>query len=243
MSEKLQKILARAGHGSRREIEEWIRAGRVSVNGKVAKLGDRAELTDKFRVNGRTLHKQQLQSSKERLIIYNKPEGEICTRRDPERRKSVFDSLPRLVNKRWVSVGRLDINSSGLLLFTTDGELANRLMHPSNGIEREYAVRVLGNLTDDMGKRLKKGVKLEDGYASFKSIRDAGGTGVNHWYHVVLTEGRQREVRRLFESQRLKVSRLIRVRFGSIKLPPYLRTGRWEEVEPAVNSTMLAVNR
>jgi 23S rRNA pseudouridine2605 synthase len=231
MTEKLQKVLARAGLGSRREIEKWIAEGRITINGKPAKLGDRIDLSANITIDNRPVILRPQQMEKQRVIIYHKPEGEVCTRSDPEGRPTVFENLPRLRNQRWIAVGRLDINTSGLLLFTTDGELANRLMHPSSEIEREYAVRILGTVDNEMIKRLKKGVQLEDGFAAFTDIQDAGGTGVNHWYHVVLKEGRNREVRRLWESQNVKVSRLIRVRFANIQLPRLLRPGRYQELE------------
>lgn len=232
-TEKLQKVLARAGLGSRRQLEQWITESRVSVNGKTAKLGDRVTTKDKILVDGHPLAPHALESKKTRVLLYHKPEGEICTRSDPEKRPTVFDHLPVLRNGRWISVGRLDINSSGLLLFTNDGELANRLMHPSANIEREYAVRVFGDVDAAMLRRLKKGVELDDGLAKFLSITDKGGEGRNHWYHVVITEGRNREVRRLWESQAgIKVSRLTRVRFGKIILPPQLRSGKYVEFEP-----------
>lgn len=232
MTEKLQKVLARAGLGSRREIEKWIADGRVSVNGKPAQLGDRVDLTAKISINNKPIILRAQQMAKQRVIIYHKPEGEVCTRSDPEGRPTVFANLPTLRNQRWIAVGRLDITTSGLLIFTTDGELAHKLMHPSSEIEREYAVRVLGNVSDEVLKRLRKGVQLEDGVAAFNDIKDAGGTGVNHWYHVILKEGRNREVRRLWESQGITVSRLIRVRFGNIQLPRLLRPGRCQDLEP-----------
>lgn len=230
MSEKLQKILAQAGLGSRRQLEEWIAAGRVSINGQIAKLGDRAEATARILVDGRPVRLKSEENFKRRVLIYHKPEGVVCSRSDPEGRPTVFEHLPLLRGQRWVIVGRLDLNTSGLLLFTNDGELANRLMHPSYEIEREYAVRVLGKADPAMLKRLQQGVELEDGLAKFDQIRDAGGTGANHWYHVVLKEGRNREVRRIWESQEVKVSRLIRIRYGMITLPRMLRPGRWAEL-------------
>lgn len=230
MRERVQKILARAGFGSRRHIEEWIRAGRITVNGQLAKLGDSMADSDVVLIDGKHAHLASKISPQLKVIAYHKPEGKVCTRSDPERRPTIFADLPQLKNGRWVIIGRLDINSSGLLLLTTDGELANRLMHPSTGIEREYAVRVLGEVDNTMLARLKRGVILEDGEASFDSIRDAGGTGANHWYHVVLRAGRNREVRRLWESQGVKVSRLIRVRFGPVLLGRELRPGRWMEL-------------
>lgn len=230
MSEKLQKVLARAGLGSRRTLEQWIQENRVSVNGKIAKIGDRVIAEDIIRIDGHLLSQQSTAQSETRVLIYHKPEGQVCTRNDPEGRPTVFDALPMLRQGRWIVVGRLDFNTTGLLLFTTDGELANRLMHPSQQIEREYAVRVLGEVDAAMISRLKKGVMLEDGKAHFDDIQDAGGTGANHWYHVILREGRNREVRRLWESQGVTVSRLMRVRFGSIVLPRALRFGRSMEL-------------
>lgn len=231
MSEKIQKVLANAGLASRRQIEDWLRAGRVVVNGSLAKLGDRITLDDKVKVDGREIQLIKSASKKTRVILYHKPEGEICSRSDPEKRPSVFDRLPMLRNGRWISIGRLDFNTSGVLLFTNDGELANRLMHPSANIEREYAVRVQGTVTQDMLKKMKQGVQLEDGKAFFSEIKDAGGEGTNHWYHVIVKEGRNRLVRRLWESQNVKVSRLIRIRFGNLTLPRQLRKGRWMELE------------
>jgi 23S rRNA pseudouridine2605 synthase len=230
MSEKLQKVLARAGLGSRREIEEWIEAGRISVNGKVAKLGDRVVDTDNVIVDSKRIALLPTDLVPPRVLIYHKPEGQICTQDDPEGRETVFEHLPNLRSGRWVMVGRLDINTSGLLLFTTDGELANFLMHPSNQVEREYAVRVFGQVSPEILQRLKAGVILEDGMAKFDQIIDGGGEGSNHWYHVILKEGKNREVRRLWESQGTKVSRLIRVRYANISLPRALHLGRYEEL-------------
>lgn len=232
MSEKLQKVLARAGLGSRREIESMIQAGRVSVNGVVAKLGDRLEdLKATIRVDG---HHVSVSASSEqvcRVLAYNKPEGELCTRSDPEGRRTVFDRLPRLNGARWVAVGRLDANTSGLLLFTTDGELANRLMHPSRQVQREYMVRVFGEVNEQMVKNLVRGVELEDGEARFEDVVYAGGEGSNHTFYVVITEGRNREVRRLWETQGVTVSRLKRVRYGDIYLSKELPRGGWMELE------------
>lgn len=230
-NEKLQKVLARAGFGSRRELEKWIAAGRVSVNGKKATLGDRVAPEDKIHVDGKQISKQRVAEKKRRVLIYNKPLGEVTTKDDPEGRKTVFDHLPRITGSRWIVVGRLDINTMGLLIFTTDGELANKLMHPSSEIEREYAVRVLGEVAPEMLDRLTNGVELEDGKASFNSVNRAGGEGANQWYHVTLSEGKNREVRRLWESQGVKVSRLMRVRYGPITLPKFVRSGRWEELD------------
>jgi 23S rRNA pseudouridine2605 synthase len=231
MAERLQKFLARAGYGSRRQIEEWVRAGRISVNGRPAELGLSVGAQDRIEIDGSPVAVAvALSNPVPRTILYHKPAGELTTRSDPQGRPTVFDRLPPLKTARWVAVGRLDLNTDGLLLFTTDGELANRLMHPSSEIEREYAVRVLGAVASEALERLQAGVELEDGRAAFTALRDAGGTGVNHWYHVTLKEGRNREVRRLWESQGVKVSRLIRVRFGPIGLPRELRPGRHREL-------------
>ncbi|CUU24190.1 23S rRNA pseudouridine(2605) synthase RluB [Duffyella gerundensis] len=238
MSEKLQKVLARAGHGSRREIETMISAGRVSVDGKIATLGDRVEVDKsmKIRIDGHIVAITESATEVCRVLAYYKPEGELCTRNDPEGRPTVFDRLPRLRGARWVAVGRLDVNTCGLLLFTTDGELANRLMHPSREVEREYAVRVFGQVDDDKIRQLSRGVQLEDGPAAFKTIKFAGGEGINQWYNVTLTEGRNREVRRLWEAVGVQVSRLIRVRYGDIPLPKGLPRGGWTELElPPIN--------
>ncbi|WP_108946271.1 23S rRNA pseudouridine(2605) synthase RluB [Shewanella halifaxensis] len=230
MSEKLQKVLARAGHGSRREMEAWIAAGRVSVDGEIASLGDRVETDAKIRIDGRAVSIRSEEDVVCRVIAYHKPEGEICSRKDPEGRPTVFDRLPKTRDSRWVAVGRLDINTSGLLLFTSDGELANRLMHPSNEVEREYAVRTFGEVTDACIQRLRMGVTLEDGPAHFDKVKAAGGEGMNKWWHVSLAEGRNREVRRLWESQEVQVSRLIRIRYGMIELPKSLPRGGWVEL-------------
>lgn len=230
IQERLHKALARAGLGSRREIERWIAAGEVRVNGRVASLGDRVTPDDRVTVRGRPVAVRA--SARPQLIAYHKPEGEITTRHDPQGRPTVFSRLPRIRHGRWITIGRLDINTSGLLLFTNDGTLANALMHPAGGIEREYAVRVLGKVAPESLERLRTGVALEDGMARFAALTEAGGEGANHWYHVVLTEGRNREVRRLWESQGIRVSRLIRIRFGPIVLPPRLRRGHAQPVEP-----------
>lgn len=238
VGEKLQKILAQAGQGSRREIEAIIAENRVSVNGQMASLGDRIEVgTDtKIRIDGKLINLNSVQKQVCRVLMYYKPEGELCTRHDPEGRATVFDRLPRLNGSRWIAVGRLDINTSGLMLFTTDGELANRLMHPSREIEREYSVRVFGEVDEAMLFRLRKGVQLEDGPAKFKSIKNGGGQGINQWFDVTLTEGRNREVRRLWESQGIQVSRLIRIRYGNITLSKQLPRGGWQEMAlPEVN--------
>ncbi|RWU11719.1 23S rRNA pseudouridine(2605) synthase RluB [Pseudidiomarina gelatinasegens] len=230
MSEKLQKVLARSGHGSRRELETMIAAGRVSVNGQVASLGERIDSNAVVRIDGREASIKQPEDVVCRVLMYHKPEGELCTRKDPEGRPTVYDRLPRMQGSRWVAVGRLDVNTSGLLLFTTDGELANRLMHPGHEIEREYSVRIFGEVTDEMMRKLKQGVQLEDGPASFKEIKRGGGEGMNQWFRVMLTEGRNREVRRLWESQGVQVSRLIRVRYGNIKLEQGLPQSGWGEL-------------
>ena len=229
MSEKLQKVLARSGVGSRREMEEYISAGRVTVDGKVASLGDRINANQQVRVDG---HPVKIAAEAEqvcRVIAYHKPEGEICSRIDPEGRPTVFDRLPKIKDSRWIAIGRLDINTSGLLLFTTDGEMANRLMHPKFEVEREYAVRVFGDVNDAMIQKLRLGVELEDGKANFKKIKAMGGEGINRWFHVVLTEGRNREVRRMWESQGAVVSRLIRIRYGDLLLPKHLPAGGYAE--------------
>lgn len=225
-NEKLQKVLARAGLGSRRRIEGWIREGRVSVNGRVAQLGDRVDGGEKIEVDGRPVAARRLAGTPTRVIAYHKPEGQVVTRDDPEKRDTVFDHLPRLDGGRWIAIGRLDLNTSGLLLFTNSGELANALMHPARQIQREYAVRIQGTASEEALRNLTHGVELEDGPARFEEIVDGGGRGVNHWYYVLIVEGRKREVRRLWESQGLRVNRLIRVRFGSYELPPGLRKGR-----------------
>lgn len=232
MSEKLQKVLANAGYGSRREIERWIKDERIKINGKLATLGDRITLDAKIQIDNKPpLKLSEKTPEKQRVLIYHKPEGQVCSRSDPEGRKTVFQYLPKLKQGRWLNIGRLDINTTGLLLFTNDGELANQLTHPSNEVEREYAVRILGEVTPEMLRNLTKGVMLDDGMARFDSIKDGGGKGANHWYNVVLHEGRNREVRRLWESQGVKVSRLMRARFGNVTLPRRIRAGKWEELQ------------
>lgn len=229
--EKLQKVLARIGVGSRRDVEAWISHGRIKVNGKDATLGQRVDMHDAITIDGKVIKREEAAESVRRVIMYNKPDGEICTRVDPEGRPTVFDKLPKPKEGRWINIGRLDINTTGLLMFTTDGELANRLMHPSFEMDREYAVRVRGEVDDEMIERLKAGVVLEDGPARFTDIQQApGGEGFNHWYHCVVMEGRNREVRRLWESQGLVVSRLKRVRFGPVFLNSDLPMGRWREM-------------
>jgi len=229
--ERLQKKLAASGYGSRREIERWITEGRLKINGQLAKLGDRVTEDDVISLDNRPLSNKRLTNIQRRVIIYNKPEGELVTRSDPEGRKTVFSRLPKLDKGRWVAAGRLDINSAGLLLFTTDGELANRLMHPSQQIEREYAVRVMGEVTDEILDELVNGKQLEDGFARFEDIVESGGEGINRWFHVVIMEGRKREVRRLWESVGLKVNRLKRVRFGNVILDSSVKAGQWRDLD------------
>jgi len=230
-TEKIQKVLSRVGVASRREIERWITAGRINVNGKIAQLGDRIDHSARIKIDGKLLRMSRA-PQRTRILLYHKPSGEVCTRSDPKGRPTVFGNNSRLKSHRWIMVGRLDFNTSGLLLFTNNGELANKLMHPSSEIEREYAVRVWGVADSDVLMRLKKGVKLEDGPAHFESVVDGGGQGKNHWYKVILKEGRNREVRRLWESQGFTVTRLIRTRFASIPLSRSLRQGKISELTP-----------
>ncbi len=230
MSEKVQKILANAGIGSRRQIEGWIQEGRITVNGRLATIGDRMTYHDIVCVDGREIKLIKSKNQKTRVLLYHKPEGEMCTRHDPEGRPTIFERLPLIRNSRWICVGRLDLNTSGLLLITNDGELANQLMHPSSQIEREYAVRIRGEVTPEMIRKFKKGIRLDDGMAKFEEMTEAGGTGSNHWYHVVVKEGRNRLVRRLWESQGFTVSRLIRIRFGNVYLSSGLRQGKHIEL-------------
>lgn len=238
MSEKIQKVLARAGYGSRRQIEAWIQAGEIHVNDHLATLGERIGPHDRVYWRGELCDRltQQIET---RVLLYHKPEGEICTRHDPEGRATVFDRLPDLREGRWINVGRLDYLTSGLLLFTNDGELANRLMHPSSEIEREYRARVMGRPSAEQINALKTGVELDDGTAHFERFIDEGGEGLNHWYSVTVREGRNRLVRRLFESQDLRVNRLIRVRFGSLSLPSSLTPGQWREIPPEKLSRLI----
>lgn len=231
--ERLHKVLAQAGVGSRREMEAWITAGRVIVNGEVAQLGQLVGPDDRVKVNGKLVNLRASIARLPRVLMYHKPEGEIVSRDDPDGRPTVFGALPRLRNARWIAVGRLDFNTSGLMLFTTAGDLANKLMHPRTQLVREYAVRVLGELTEESKKLLMTGVALEDGEASFASMEDAGGEGANRWYRVTLFEGRNREVRRMFEAVGCTVSRLIRVRYGPFLLPPQLKRGRCRELDEA----------
>lgn len=230
-SEKLHKMLAGAGLGSRRDMETLIESGAVTVNGQPATVGDRVTPDDVVKVRGRIV-KLTWAVNLPRILLYHKPEGEIVSREDPGLRASVFDRLPRIKGGRWIAVGRLDFNSCGLLLLTNNGDLANRLMHPRYELEREYAVRVIGELSDDLRERLLAGVELEDGQARFNSLADGGGEGTNHWYKVTLSEGRNREIRRMLEAVGVTVSRLMRVRYGPVAMPPGLKRGMWKELEP-----------
>ena len=229
--ERLQKLLANAGFGSRRQLETLISEGRIKVNGTTAKLGDRATAEDRIEINGRPVGGKRLSGNQRFVIMYNKPEGELVTRHDPEGRKTVFERLPHLPTGRWIAVGRLDVNSAGLLLFTNDGELANRLMHPRTQVAREYAVRIKGEVSDDMVRQLVNGVELDDGPARFEDVVDSGGEGSNRWFHLVIMEGRKREVRRLWEAVGATVSRLKRVRYGSIILDSSVKVGQWRELD------------
>jgi 23S rRNA pseudouridine2605 synthase len=238
---KLHKVLAEAGLGSRREMEELIVAGRVSVNGEPAHIGQRILDTDQVRINGKLIARK-ISKKPPRVLLYHKPAGEIVSHNDPEGRASVFDRLPQMKVGKWLAIGRLDFNTEGLLLFTTSGDLANRLMHPRYGIEREYAVRTLGELEEGMRQKLLAGVELGDGLAQFSKIADGGGEGVNKWYRVIIGEGRNREVRRMFEAVGLTVSRLIRTRYGALVLPPSLKRGRWEEMDENAVRRLLTVS-
>lgn len=230
--ERLQKVLAKAGIASRREIEELMLAGRITINGLPATLGQKVGPGDRVKLNGR-LVPLRFASRPPRVLIYHKPEGEIVSRNDPEGRPTVFERLPLLRKGRWLAVGRLDFNTSGLLLFTNDGELANRLMHPRYELDREYAVRLLGELNGEQMQSLTEGIQLDDGVARFNTLSDEGGEGANHWYRVTISEGRNREVRRMFEAVGLTVSRLMRVRYGSVELPSRLKRGMWMEMPEA----------
>jgi 23S rRNA pseudouridine2605 synthase len=228
--ERIQKVLARGGVGSRREIERWISEGRLKINGKPVELGDRLKHGDRLFLNDRIVNWDKFVEQPTRVLLYHKPVGEVVTRRDPEGRPVVFTQLPKLAVSRWIAVGRLDINTSGLLLVTNNGELANRLMHPSTQVEREYAVRILGEVSDATLARLKEGVELEDGMAKFDEIHFSGGEGANKWYNVIVAEGRNRLVRRLWESQQVVVSRLMRVRYGPVVLPERLKARTFYEL-------------
>ena len=239
--ERLQKVLAQAGMGSRREMEEWIAAGRVTVNGEVATLGMRVVEGDVVRAdNKRTIHIRAQDTRLPRVLLYHKQEGEIVSRDDPEKRANVFDKLPKLSGMKWIAIGRLDFNTSGLLIFTTSGDLANRLMHPRFEVEREYAVRVQGSMTEEqMRQMLNEGITLEDGQVKFEKLLDEGGEGYNHWYRLIMKEGRNRVVRRTFEALGLPVSRLMRVRFGIVNLPPRLKRGMLAELGPGEVAAIL----
>jgi len=236
---KLQKALADAGLGSRREIEEWIGAGRVNVNGESAHVGQRIGPGDKVKVNGRLVNLHLGQQRAPRVLLYHKPEGEIVSRDDPQHRASVFDKLPRIRGGRWIAIGRLDFNSCGLLIFSSSGELANRMMHPRYAIEREYAVRLLGELSEEATKQLTSGIQLDDGMARFQRLYPTGGEGANRWYEVTISEGRYREVRRMFEAVGVTVSRLMRVRYGPLALPPRLKRGQVMELSPVDVQSLL----
>ncbi|OYQ79498.1 hypothetical protein B9T19_06945 [Ignatzschineria sp. F8392] len=233
MKERLQKVLANLGFGSRREIEGWISEGRIKVNGEVAELGCQIDGTESVHLDDRRISIDKSEQER-RVLIYYKPVGEITTRHDPEGRPTIFESLPSIRDGRWITVGRLDINTQGLLLVTNDGELAHRLMHPSHELEREYAVRVIGEFTDEMADNMRNGIEFEDGISKFEEILWSGGTGANFWYHVTVKGGKNREVRRLWESQGLMVSRLIRIRYGNVELPPGLREGQFIDIDPEV---------
>lgn len=238
VSQKLHKVLAQAGLGSRRDMERWIQEGRVTVNGEVAGIGTRVGPRDLIKV-GRRIVRWPAPERLPRVLLYHKPEGEIVSRDDPEGRDTVFARLPRPRGAKWLAVGRLDYNTCGLLIFTTSGEVANRMMHPSFEVEREYAVRILGELSFDQLAKLKSGITLADGVARCESIADEGGEGANHWYRLVLKEGRNRIVRRMFEALGLTVSRLMRVRFGIIGLPPRLKRGQFIELTEAETRRLL----
>ena len=235
--QRIQKVLAQMGLGSRRQIEQWIAEGRIQINGKTAVLGQTISQSDKIRANGKLVDIKHSFShlgslNKVRILLYHKPEGEIVSVKDPKNRPTVFAHLPRLRNAKWINVGRLDFNTSGLLLFTTSGELANRLMHPSSGIIREYSVRILGELTLESQQKLLRGVEIDGELCQFQSLEEVGGTGANRWYKVTLSEGKNREVRKLFASVNCTVSRLIRIRYGNLILPPLLRRGKTYELTP-----------
>lgn len=228
---KLHKALADAGIGSRRDMEAWIAEGRVTVNDQTAKVGDRVTSSDVIKVSGRRVYLRPAAEKRIRVLLYHKQEGEIVSRDDPKGRASVFDQLPKIRGAKWVSVGRLDFNTEGLMIFTTSGELANRMMHPRFEVEREYAVRVLGELTPEMQQQLLQGIELEDGEARLESLVEAGGEGANRWWRAVIMEGRYREIRRLFDAVGVKVSRLIRTRYGTVALPPQLKRGQKHELD------------
>jgi 23S rRNA pseudouridine2605 synthase len=230
MAERLQKLIATAGYGSRRWAERLIEQGRIEVNNKTSQIGDKCEMTDKVKIDGRSIDLERYKEEETKVLILNKQAGVICSNKDDEGRKSVYSLLPK--ESRWVMVGRLDLNTSGLLLFTNNGDLANKLMHPSSEIDREYAVRVLGQVESEDIKQLTTGIELDDGIAKFIRVTVGGGEGANRWYKVVLKEGRKREVRRLWESLGFKVSRLIRIRYGEIRLPENLRANEYDYLKP-----------
>ena len=241
MSDRIQKLIANAGYGSRRWAERLIEQGRISINNQEAKLGDKAKISDKVTIDGRLIDLGRYAEEEIKVLILNKQAGVICSNKDEEGRQSVFEFLPD--NTRWIMVGRLDLNTSGLLLFTNNGDLANKLMHPSSEIDREYAVRVLGKVEDEHIKKLTNGIELEDGFAKFHRVTLGGGEGANRWYHVVVREGRKREVRRLWEALDFKVSRLIRTRFSDIRLPEKLRANQSEYLKPKqVQALLKSVN-
>ena len=238
MKTRIHKILADHGIGSRRGIESLIKQRKVKVNGELATLGQLVSEHDIFEVEGRTVRLSKKDPTKKRILMYNKKVGEISSRNDPDHKKTIFDSLPKLKSGRWVSVGRLDINTSGLILFTNDGSLANQLMHPSSNIEREYIARVHGQVTDQILNNLMKGVKLEDGFAKFTDVQGGRKGNTNQWFAMVIMEGRTREVRRLWESQGLEISRLKRVRYGSLFLPASLKQGAFKELSKSEISAL-----
>ena len=238
ITHKLHKVLAQKGLGSRREMEALIASGQVTINREIASVGDRVGATDTVRI-GKRIIRLRMEGPPTKVILYHKPEGEIVSRSDPQGRPSVFDKLPHLDSSKWIAIGRLDFNTSGLLIFTTDGELANRLMHPRFEVEREYAVRIIGELTSEQMKLLTTGVELKDGTAKFNYLSDEGGEGTNHWYRVILKEGKNREVRRMFEAIGLTVSRLMRVRFGPVNLPARIKRGQWIELDEKETKRLL----
>ena len=231
--QRIQKLLAHQGLASRRQVDAMLQQGRITVNGQTAKPGDQIDGQEKIALDGKLIRIAR-SDSRPKLLMYHKPVGEVCTRSDPEGRTTVYNNLPNISNGRWVGIGRLDINTSGLMLFTNQGELANRLMHPSYEVEREYAVRVHGAVNQEMLQQLEQGVELDDGTAKFEQIIDSGGEGSNHWYHVVLKEGKNREVRRLWESVGVEVSRLFRVRYDGFNLPKWLKPGKYRIFEDDV---------
>lgn len=239
MAERLQKILANTGFGSRRELESWISAGEIRLNGRTAQLGDRASVNDDLVVKGLNYRVVSEENDTRRVLIYYKPAGEVTTRSDPENRRTVFESLPKSVKGRWIVVGRLDLNTQGMLMVTNDGQLANKFMHPSSNIDREYAVRIKGQTSKEMLNRLRTEVMLDDGPAHFNRLLEEGGEGSNQWFRVTVTEGRNRLVRRMWESQGVQVSRLIRTRFGPVLLPKWLKRGEVHEM-PAQEVAKLA---